>query len=807
MDYSAGSFSLTHQRAAAYSYVSSLLFESARVVGNQQTHAVFAGGGVSASEASPNFLPTLERIVERVADDSLLESYIFLVDSAAILRRISENPDGSTHRGGFQLLTQFRNTVAFRANQPGFLGSTQVNDVFFWLRDEAHRGVARMPMQSADEVRLLGVQRNPTRVVFVTAAALAASDADREADLYAFNLETRVTTQLLANLTAVNGYALVPDGSMVSQSIDALTWHKNDGSQQVMAASEPGPMQIDPGFNLHVFDQKRTSINLLTQLRTVRFGGHKADEDLLKGGGVAVNSDGSVLVAISSYRPIVSGTIISPLGRTELPSALNVIGQPIISSDGVWIYFVSPKALVPEDLDVISDVYRWHRLENRFQLISHLAQEIAPVVSSLISYREQEGFLAYAFEKSSVTYLAKFDLNTQITSVTAVPSGPGCLPLASTGSVYVGRICRQTDPSLVVTSYRIDVRTGAVLQLQEPPDNYGRIHGFFDNGQNVLYRDRRGSTLRVRNLLSGQMDVLSAFDKSVRLSPDGRFVLTSSSISLGGGGEFSSTGNGTLELIDLASLNRQLIPESGEGSFEFSQNSCAIVTTGSITHGLKVHPNPFCKTPSNITLLRTVSAQPRFGAPMRVDVLVDHKSTGPAPTGIVRVSAGQDQCDVNLGPQGSFGLGQCSLLLASKNDLGPNADFDSKIKLQYLGDENYGWNEKYIPFTVFQKAVSLQLQGRSIALDEYEVSVITTGTHPNLPLRGTVSISSNLTSGCRLTASDIERGVPCRFNTSDNSELSISAYLLNDPNYNGGALLSLPANSQEILRSGFEDGP
>ncbi len=766
------------------------------------------GGNIPGQSA--NFLPTLETIVEEPVKAST-DPQIMLYPSRVGFglfeqpKLISANLDGSLHPGGFELLTQARNVVAFRAKQPGFLGSNQINDVFFWLADSPQLGLIRLPMPGKFEIDILGLRRNPTRVLFTTNAPLLAGDLNTTNDLYSLSAEANSgqLQRVLQDLPEGTQYALAPDGSVVSNFATTLNWHKNDGSLSSFTIGQAGPMRIDPLFNVHVVTSGRNSINLLSGVTTPAFAGASIDDQLLQGISVTANRDASFMLPLRSLNNS-SPTLITPTGRITLPFALSVFSRPLLSADGAFVYFQSNQALVPADLDTKFDIYRWHRLTNQFDLISNLSSQTGLDTGAVLGYQEAEGYLAYNFRNETTHYLAKFNLRDQSTTLSVLPNDPACgFVVRSAHARFVPLRCRNQSLGLN-DSYRVDLQSGAVQLVTPPTFEFGNVYGFSADGEGVLYRDRHSPALFWRT--ANTREILADAHYLAVLSPNSRFAMYSDASFYSDGGQFTTIVNGPITLVDLLTKQRQSIPDTGDSEFGFSQDSCTIVSTGSRFGGLTKRVNPFCKQASNITLIRTSPAQPKWGEEVRFDVLVDHKSAEPtrAPSGIVRVQVGSSHCDVSLAPQGSFGFGRCTLVMASEEDIEPNFFVPSRIALRYFGDENFGWSEKAASIEPSQKPLSLTMQLKSVDTDTWEANLQISGALSNLPIRGKLSLSATTGVVCTLSAEDLAQARACRFKLSNPIDDTLYANLILDRNYRASAIVTVPLAAELIFSSGFE---
>lgn len=300
-------------------------------------------------------------------------------------------------------------------------------------------------------------------VVFETWRSLVVADTNSQHDIYVRDMTTGVISLASRNSQGVvgNGYSHLGAASRDGRYIAFTSFSSN-----------LDPADTDTDENIFVFDQQTGETALVPDILQPLSSDHFGD--------LAISDDGRYVVYQHPQRyPIEVSVIAVPElfltdRQTQLSVQLTYPGpnhlfyngkyEPIFSSDGRYIFFRSPEALVPDHNGRYDAVYRYDRITAE---ISRITPETA----------NGEGGWFYFAISNDTNYLAFLSSSTNLIT-----------PDTNGGMTDVYRLDRQTD---VVTRVSSGFDGGQINQDAQSVSisDDGRYIAYISRADNVVPND------------------------------------------------------------------------------------------------------------------------------------------------------------------------------------------------------------------------------------------------------------------------------------------------------------------------------
>ena len=525
-------------------------------------------------------------------------------------------------------------------------------------------------------------------------------------------------------------------------------------------------------------------------------------DSFYKGGSVVQSADGgTIAVSEFSLAAPVSIKVIKNGIELPFPRLNRSSGAISLNADGSRLLLRTVSALVPEDSNTFSDVYSWDVPNNRFELLSRTPSGTRPAngVKGFSGVDETEGFVFYSVLASDIGLVGsdqviRLDLRTQNALVMPAPEA-NCI-FNGTENRWI--LWRCFDQNNGLSYHRADGRTGQSTRLILAPNI--RPLSFLPSGSRFLgvARNDSESNVGIYDIASGSVRQLG-IGTSVKLSSDERFAIIPR-LEWASEGEFWNSYIASFTSIDLNQSIQASSSTLRADSFAISSDGCWITSIGGrADSGLQTRANPLCKELSYVGVVRITPSSLTYADKARVDVLVNHKSAGAAPSGVVRITGVGGQCDAVLTPQGSTAFGRCEMKIGRVGAY--DFQFQQTLKAEYLGDQTYSASESIEAFNISQRALNVQFDvdpNARTAPGIVKVNARILNPYLNQPFRGSIRFRSFGNEVCNLSAQDIALTRVCEFYADG----SIVTANISDPNYTGR--FAVVFQKEQVFSNGFE---
>ena len=761
--------------------------------------------------------PDRSRLVQTssalVANDTNAADDLYVLDPANSTtgnlpapRWVSAKPDGSAALGGVRFLEMIGDSRVFKANQPGFFAAgTSASD---FLIDSPGLALRRVPAVYSQFVELHALSADGNFALLSSFVALNNDDTNARNDAYRYTFAAqtfaRITSDEDSSLISLHA-AIAPDNSVVvvlpdeQESTSQVIWYRNGDSLRRYDSGDFGDqINVDTRFVLSGAGTARQQLNLISGAQRIDFPERLGDERLVTGRGIAISADGSTIASSPRIRIMKGGA------RTTLAEAGALANVLSLDANGNRLLLSTVEALMVEDTNTRTDIYAWRAQTGSYELLSRTPAGTRPIEGVLQNHgvSEADGIMFYSLSAADsgvigANQVVRLALATQNVQILPAPEATGCLPGTFTETRWILWRCRT---GVTETFYRGDGVTGQTLRLDLPQGV--RPQTFAPNGDKFVFARTISGVLQAAlyDLASGNIRELG-LGSSARISLDGRFALVAqSSTRSDDGGVFSYSFISGLTAVELASSLQSSYRILPSFNYLLSANGCQFVSIGNfIDSGLQTRVNPLCKEPSYVGIVRTSPTPLTYADTTKIDVVVNHKSTGAAPTGIVRVTGAGGQCDAALTPQGTAAFGRCELKLG--RDALKQFEQQPSFKAEYFGDATYAVSESV-------ELISIALRPLSVAFEVDPAAQFAPGiirararilnASASQPFRGTILFRNGMQTICALSALEIAQNLYCEFYANS----TVIQPFVQDLNYQGNFAIFLQRD--EIFRAGFE---
>ncbi len=717
---------------------------------------------------------------------------------------VSKRADGSASNNGVNFSFSNEHGVVFTSDSPSFTADDKdaLVDAFLYTETQPLRKIA-LGGKVAD---IVDIAAGSNAVLLTSTTALNSEALGDEVNAFRWASSnkqfTRVSNLEGALVSSVTSALFAPDSSVVMRLSDVkigssqTIWKPLLGAAIALPNTIVNLNSVRDDYTLVASSGSVLEYNLLTGASNERFIQQRGDVRILNRR-VQMDASGTVIVSTSGN----SEQVIDGSAQTEL--AHKAPGY-LVSADGQQLYFTKLEALLPDDTNMTSDVYRLDRSTNTLTLLSRLPSGARPSLGVLLHQLSPQN-LVFSVQASelgsseSTRVLLRLNLLNNQVSVLA-PTALSCTSSTFLRSRFLIRRC--SDRSI----QRIEIDTNQAQTLIEgTPEFNPSIFGLDDAGAKAAVSFSFGggsfgataSSLEYWDFTTGAKKLIetSSSDRFVGLpSQNGQFVLYlrifASNISPPPGGLAPST----LAVYDSQTEQRRDL-SVGATDFAWSDDGCKIAVTD-LSVGLRTLANPFCRAPTQTAIISTTPTEPNWGQPYLVETEVTTNALSSAPTGIVRIQGFGGQCDAPLRAQGQSLLASCALIIGRNNNL---PYFAGTLRANYMGDQNYSGSAARVSKTPLLQALALRLE---IAPDARQpgavrVRALLPGARPNQAIRGHVALVAGSKTAF-INADQFAAGEAVSFFT----EGSILTADLIDPHYFASTTVQL--NPADLFASGFE---